>query len=218
MLKTKGRNKSEEEIECLKKLNHSLKQENNKLKQENKTVCNKVEELEVKLGKKEVPVCKDISFIVVSEELTIKNEEIAHLISGDKVSLIIWRKSFKRFLFTYDPAYEAEDSCYGQNGQLQYPPTSVGAAVTPNCNHPIKCNRASDRPVGLSEKRCSRRRSTPYDAVRNLVVPLVPSFRHELLFPSKELKTDFFVSGLLCRLFGCFLDFLQSFAVDIDSS
>ncbi|GFR07474.1 hypothetical protein TNCT_393301 [Trichonephila clavata] len=54
-----------------------------------------------------------------------------------------------------DPAYEAEDSCYCQNGWMQYPFTPVGAAVTSDCNRHINCNRDSDRHVGLNAKRCS---------------------------------------------------------------
>ncbi|GFY69886.1 uncharacterized protein TNIN_252561 [Trichonephila inaurata madagascariensis] len=68
-----------EEIECLKKVNHSLKEENNKLKKENETYDNKVEELEMKLAEKKVPDCNDKSHVTLSEELTIKDDELAHL-------------------------------------------------------------------------------------------------------------------------------------------
>ncbi|GFQ69949.1 retrovirus-related Pol polyprotein from transposon TNT 1-94 [Trichonephila clavata] len=46
--KLKEAKKQDEEIKCLKKVNHSLKEENDKLKQENETLDNKVEELELK--------------------------------------------------------------------------------------------------------------------------------------------------------------------------
>ncbi|GFS97079.1 uncharacterized protein TNCV_4492561 [Trichonephila clavipes] len=77
--KLKEGKKLVEEIECLKKVNHSLKEENNKLKKENESYDNKVEELEMKLAEKKVPDCNDKSHVTLSEELTIKDDELAHL-------------------------------------------------------------------------------------------------------------------------------------------
>ncbi|GFR05735.1 hypothetical protein TNCT_728441 [Trichonephila clavata] len=77
--KLKKAKKLEEEIEYLKKLNHSLKEENNKLKQEKESLDNKVEELEMKIAEKEVLDYNDIPLMVLSEELTIKDVEIAQL-------------------------------------------------------------------------------------------------------------------------------------------
>ncbi|GFR07799.1 uncharacterized protein TNCT_29891 [Trichonephila clavata] len=96
--KIKEVKKLEEEIECLKKINHSLKEENNKIKQENEIYDKKLEELEMKsthtviykmiviqvfvyyqLAEKKVRDCNDKSHITLSEELTIKDDELAHL-------------------------------------------------------------------------------------------------------------------------------------------
>ncbi|GFY69885.1 uncharacterized protein TNIN_252551 [Trichonephila inaurata madagascariensis] len=82
--KLKEAKKQDEEIKCLKKVNHSLKEENNKLRQENGTLDNKVEELELKLTEKKIPDCNVKSHMALSEELTIRDDEIAHLKSDVK--------------------------------------------------------------------------------------------------------------------------------------
>ncbi|GFS97050.1 hypothetical protein TNCV_4492321, partial [Trichonephila clavipes] len=82
--KLKEAKKQDEEIKCLKKVNHSLKEENHKLRHENGALDNQVEELELKLTEKIIPDCNVKSHMALSEELTIRDDEIAHLKSNVK--------------------------------------------------------------------------------------------------------------------------------------